>query len=114
MRAALLALSACSWIAVTPPAELPQPAGDCTTSFIAPGLDLLGALAGGAAAVIGGYLYVAGSQGTHEDSPAVAGAGLIIGVPGLAAMLAYGFSTGYGHRNVDSCQRRRKAEGLKD
>jgi hypothetical protein len=110
MRAALLALSACSYAFVTPPADPPQPPGDCTTSFVAPGLDLLGAIAGGAATLLGGALYVAGSNGNKQDSGAVAGGGIVIGVPGLVAMIAYGFSTGYGHRAVDNCQKRRRAE----
>jgi len=112
MRAALLALSACSWMTVTPPADPPQPAGDCTTSFVAPGLDLLGAIAGGAAALLGGAMYVSGSnRAGQQDAGAVAGAGVIIGVPGLVATIVYGLSTGYGHRAVDSCERRHKAEG---
>jgi hypothetical protein len=107
MRAVLFAscLSACSWLAVTPPAEPPQPAGDCSTSFVAPGLDLLGTIASGAFAVLGAYFIYAADHGCNHDCGAVGGAGVIVFVPAAALTVAYGFSTGYGHRNVDRCRR---------
>jgi hypothetical protein len=107
MRATLLAscLSACSWIAVTPPADPPKPAGDCSTSFVAPGLDLLGTIAAGAFAVLSGYFIYAAGHGCTHDCGALGGAGVLVFVPTAALTITYGFSTGYGHRNVDRCRR---------
>jgi hypothetical protein len=113
MRGVVLAvaLSACSFFAVTPAADMPQPAGDCTESFVAPGIDLLGAIAGGAAAVLGFYMISqSGSGSCHQDCGALGGAGVIIGLPGLIAAVSYGASTTYGHRRVDDCRRRHEKE----
>ncbi len=112
MRAwSLVALSACSFLAVTPPAELPQPAGDCTTSYAAPGLDLLGAIATGAVGIIG--LAEAASNGsncTSNDCHTLGGVGFVVGLTGVVAAVAFGASTTYGHRAVDRCERRKKRE----
>src|SRR5512135_570179 len=112
MRGLVLScLTACSFVAVTPPAELPQPAGDCTTSFAAPGIDLLGTIATGAVGILG--VAVAASNGsncTGNDCHTAGGVGLVVGAVGIAAAVAYGASTTYGHRAVDRCQRRKKRE----
>lgn len=109
--ASCLSASACSYLAVTPPADPPRPAGDCSTSYVAPGLDLLGTIAAGAVTVLGAYFVIhAGTGCTGNDCGALGGAGVILAVPGAPLTVLYGLSTRYGHRTVDRCQRRHARE----
>lgn len=107
----LVVTTACSFLAVTPPAEPPQPAGDCSTSFAAPGLDLLGAIGFGAVGIVG--IAAAASNGsncTGNDCHTIGGVGFVVGITGIAAAVVFGISTSYGHKAVDRCQRRHRQE----
>jgi hypothetical protein len=110
-----LALASCSFATVNGPAPPPQAAGDCTTSHIAPGLDVAGTVVGalGTAVGVAFLASVKGCEASHppgynnESCGAAAGFGVIVGVPSLIAAVVYGASAVYGFRRVGACRQAR-------
>src|SRR5262249_21973621 len=84
-----LILCSCSWIAVTPPAQAPKPPGDCTTSRLAPSVDLAVTAVAVAGVVFGGLLLVSayghkcqsGVDQNCETYGAEAGLGIVLAGP---------------------------------
>src|SRR5215831_14496075 len=93
-----LLLASCSWLTVTPPAAAPQPPGDCTTSPLAPTLDLTITSIAVLGAVLGGVFVVDASRHTCrsgidsncETYGAEAGFGVLVGVPSVLTALTFG------------------------
>ncbi len=115
MRACLLVLASCSFVAVRGPAPAPQPPGDCTTSSAAPAVDRVGEVAGLAGTVLGLAFLIGASNcsashppGYNADScTAEAGFGVLVGLPSAVAALTYAISAHYGNERIDACRARR-------
>ena len=107
VRAAAIAvmLASCSWLTVTPPAAAPQPPGDCTMSYAAPAIDTTVMMVGVVGSVIGAIALL-GASSESDATPAEAGVVLFIGLPSLAAAIAFGKSSSYGYRNTSACRER--------